>query len=173
MVRKDAVPRFNPGILFCTQDKIDQMFRMNQHKFQFYVVPGVYLFHMDTDSEADQDLKGEIGEKGIEPEGGFATDSMTRPHVGRKLCDLTDEDGIWAEQDPLLLTALGYMRQKQFEMSWTRYFTSTPPKPADNTVKTKLFNLTYDNEAEARGETATLSQEIEPEAWRAKGCLGR
>jgi len=114
IANKRKLPKFEDGIVFCTNDKMDQIRRMQDLRFLFYAVPDVYLFHLDVDDVANKALRE--AQKKVDPSGPDLTKPGTTQHSGRLFCDVQEVGSQFA------VTLLPAMRKYQWQMSWvSRY----------------------------------------------------
>ena len=146
VVKREVLPAFGPGMLFCTHDKMDQMQSMLLWGFQFYEVPDVYMFQIEHDKEADAMI----------PTIRDAPRKML--HAGRLLCDIggdeySDAAGVQGFNPQFQLTLLSYMRWRQWHASWTTWFTSMSTEPE---VAGDMVDPDADNDVQAVDLRPTL-----------------
>lgn len=125
VARKEFLPRYDDGMVFCTHDKIDQMYRMLQWDFDFWAIPNAYLMHIDDDDKADDELHA-ILEKNDKDYDRRAKRDMK--HHGRVICDVWEDpkyqDLPW--EPPAQETALiTWMRFLQTYVSHLSFFGET------------------------------------------------
>ena len=112
VARKEFLPRYDDGMVFCTHDKIDQMYRMMQVGFEFWAIPNAYLMHIDNDDKADNELHA-AREKSDKSYDRHVKEEMK--HHGRVLCD------IWNDPKYRGLKWVP-MAQETTMISWMRFY---------------------------------------------------
>jgi len=134
VTKRSWLPRFDDAVLFCTYDKMDQMFRMQQLRFGFFSLRGVYLLHLDRDrdyfSSEDEHKQREV-------------EILLPPHAGRLLCDIGDNEtamslyGEESEEGPAEITFFGQMRVHQWLFSDVSWFRETVTQSPTTVLKTR------------------------------------
>ena len=125
MARKEFLPRYDDGMVFCTHDKIDQLYRMLQLDFDFWAIPNAYLMHIDEDDKADNELHAAL-EKNDQDYDRHAKTVVK--HHGRAICDIWEDSKYrhirWqpAAQETTLIT---WMRFYQTYVSHLSFFGET------------------------------------------------